>query len=204
MTYVQPWHTGLVVRTEVVSVDDTFLALDVGFVVDRVLRALTGNIEDTLVEGYIRAATELAEDHTHLIIRPTRFKQIMSGVPAGYIEIARKPVRSIYAFEYYGADNSLAAYGGSPPTWIFNPGSAEQAARLEYGIGEAWPTPIERSDAVAITYDAGYAAAADIPWKFRIGIGALVGELYKNPDLSNDQGQAANLINMDHFFPRHY
>jgi hypothetical protein len=204
MTYVRPWDYGLVVRTDVVSVDEDFLVLDPTFVAERVIRALTKGLEDELIAGYIRAATEIAEDHAHIEIVPKRLKQSMSGLPSGRIELRRSPVRSIYAFEYYDGDSALQAYGGSPPTYIFNAGSAQQKATLETGIGEMWPTTVERSDAVVITYDVGYLTAASVPQKFKTGIAALAGELYKNPDLSNDQGQAANLINLDNFFPRHY
>lgn len=204
MTYVAPWDAGIVVHTEVVSVDQDFLAMPIEYVAERVLRVKNGGCEDDLIANYIRTATEIGEDHGHIIIRPTRLRQLMSALPSGYFELRRTPVRSVFDFEYYDGDNALQPYGGSPPTWILTAGSLEQKARLMYGPGESWPVTADRADAVAVTYDAGYETPGDIPHKFRTGIAAIVGELYKNPDLSNDQGQVANLINLSHFFPRHY
>lgn len=196
------WSAGLNVRTELVSVDEAFLALDVGFVVDRVLRAFTGNVEDTLVEGYIRAATEIAEHKMQVSIRPQRLALVTDGVPAlGIYELPGGPVREVISYDYYDGANALQTLAGSPAPWLFVQG---QPATLQALYGASWATVVRRPDAVRITYDTGYATAAAIPWKYRIGIGALVGELYKNPDLSNDQGQIANLINLDHFFPRQW
>jgi hypothetical protein len=196
------WSAGLNVRTELVSVDAAFLALDPTFVTERVLRAFTGCVEEELVAGYIRAATEIAEYKMQVSIRPQRLALVTNGVPAlGVYELPGGPVRDVISYDYYDAANALQTLGGSPAPWLFVQG---QPGTLQALHGASWPTVVGRPDAVRIVYDTGYAASADIPWKLRIGLGALVGELYKNPDLSNDQGQIANLINLDHFFPRQW
>ena len=197
MIWTPPWHHGLTLQHELVSVTENFLALSVSYVTEKVLRAFTDGHEDDLVANLIRAATEIAEDHMHRAVRPSVRRLYLSGFPTSYLELT-PPVLGVDTVQYYDGDNTIQNYGGSPPSWTL------VGFRLEPGVGEVWPATADRAGAVVVTYQAGYASREDIPWKIRHGIAVLVGELYKNPDLSNDAGQVPNLVNLDHFFPRHY
>lgn len=198
MTWTAPWHAGLTLQTELLSVTANFLAVDVRYVADRVIRAFTDGEEDDHIANLIRTATEIAEDHSHRAIRPSVRRLLMTGFPSSYVELPYPPVIEVQSVEYYDGDNQLQDYGGSPPSWILS------GFRLEPGVGLSWPSTTARAGAVVITYRAGYETKSQVPWKVKQGIAVLAGELYKNPDLSNADGQVANLINLDHFFPRHY
>lgn len=201
-TPASAWDRGITWRNELVEVSPSnFLALDVSFVSDKVVRAVTDGHEDDLIASYIRTATEMCEAYTFKSVRPQRRQQIMSGFPAGPVEIQYGPVREIVSVEYYDGDNALQAYGGSPPSYVLVPGTRPT---LELGVGESWPSTATRAGAVVITYDAGYERAQDIPHLIRTGIGIVVAELYKNPDLSNADSQAANLLNLDFFWKRRW
>jgi hypothetical protein len=222
------WDKGLRWRTEFVSLIDIqqpFYAVTVDFVTEKVLRALTDGHEDDLVQNYIEAATEMCEAYTDKSVRPQQRRQIMSGFPAGrVIQLQRGPVHSIRSVDYYDAANQPQNFGGilvpipvgaplpAPPPpippepppvppYVFVPGSRPT---LQLQVGASWPATAVREDAVVITYWAGYENAADIPMLIRTGIAHVVGELYKNPDLSNADDQVPNLLNLDYYWQRRW
>ncbi len=200
-TTVRAWSDGIAYRTTVVSVDESFLALPVVYVAEKIIRAKTDGYDDDLIESYIRAATELAEHETQTTIRPTRLGLITSGMPWSHFELGR-PVRDVVSIDYYDGDDALQTMSGSPAPWVLVPSGPDSPALLYPSAGASWPSVYGRPDAVTVTYDAGYTRAQDIPSMLRIGIGMVAAELYKNPDLSNDMGMVSNILNRASFFIR--
>jgi len=199
-----PWDTGVLWRTDVVSADAEFLAIDVPFMRDRVLRAYTGNVEDLLIEHYIKAATAFGERLRGEHITPKVMTLTIDGFPSGAIEIAEGPVRSVSSVAYVDANGDAQEYGGSPPSWVFQAGGRHRRARLSLGYGESWPTAQSVGDAVVVTFAVGYETAEDVPADIKQAIAVTAGEFYKNPDLSNADGQQANVLTMEHFWPRRW
>ena len=200
-TTVRAWSDGISYRTTVVSVDETFLALPVVYVAEKIIRAKTDGYDDDLIETYIRAATELAEHETQTTIRPTRLSLITSGMPSSHFELGR-PLREMVSVDYYDGDDAVQTLSGSPAPWVLVPSGVDSPALLYPAAGASWPSVYDRPDAVTVTYDAGYATAQSIPQMLRIGIGMVAAELYKNPDLSNDMGMVSNILNRSAFFVR--
>lgn len=198
------WDHGVRWKTELVSTTAGFLALDVDFVIQKVLRAVTDVNETELIEGYIRAATQICKRCTDESVNPERLNLILDRFPARQIELQSPPVRSIVSIEYYDSENVLQAYGGSPPSWIFVTGGRHGKPTVQPGVGQTWPATAVRPDAVTVTYDVGYVKRDQIPPLYSTGIALVVGELYKNPDLSNADGQTENLLGLSHFFPRRW
>jgi uncharacterized phiE125 gp8 family phage protein len=197
----RPWDEGIRWQTEgdAAVTSPPWQAVSVKFVTEKILRALTGGYEDDLIAGYIETATDVCEAYTDQSVRPQRRRQVMSGFPAGRVELQRGPVRAMVAVTYYDPANveqllpesAYVLIGGKRPT-------------LEPAVGTTWPATATRGDAVAIKFDAGYEVPEDVPAMIRTGIGAFVGELYKNPDLSNADAQVANTLNLDYFWKRHW
>ncbi len=200
-TTVRSWDDGIAYRHTVVSVDETFLALPVVYVAEKIIRTKTDGYDDDLIESYIRAATELAEHETQTTIRPSRLGLITSGMPWGGFELGR-PVREMVSIDYYDGDDAVQTLSGSPAPWILVPSGVDSPALLYPAAGASWPSAYTRPDAVTVTYDAGYALAQDIPQMLRIGIGLIAAELYKNPDLSNDMGMVSNILHRSSFLVR--
>lgn len=200
---VRLWHDGLTARTVVVSVDTAFLALPVVFVAEKIIRVKNEGYEDDLIESYIRAATELCEHETQTWVRPVRLGLITSGTPWGGFELGR-PVRDVVSIDYYDGDQAVQTLSGSPAPWVLVPSGPHSPAVLHPATGASWPSVSTRQDAVTVTYDAGYATPEEIPAMLKTGIGLVAAELYKNPDLSNDLGMAANVLNLSRFWPRRW
>ncbi len=204
--WVPPWDDGIRYRTELVSVDEDFLALSVPFVADRILRAKTDSVEYDLIETYIRAATELCEQETQSYVRPVTLRQYMSGFPSGPIRLEGTPLLDFLSISSYDANGVLQEYDvGSPHTYVVTPSGVNGRATVQLGSGQAWPTlSLTREDAVVLEYTAGYADADSVPQLLKTGIGLVVAELYKNPDLSNDLGQVGNTLTLGRFWPRRF
>lgn len=204
--WVPPWDTGIRYRTELVAVDADFLALPVTFVAERIVRSKNASAEDDLIETYIRAATELCEQETQSYVRPVTLRQHLSGFPVGPIRLEGAPLLDFLSVSYYDAAGVLQVYDtSSPHTYVVTPSGVSGHATVQAGTGQAWPTlSVTREDAVVLDYTAGYPTAEAIPQLLKTGIGLVVAELYKNPDLSNDLGQMANTLALSRFWPRRF
>ncbi len=199
-----PWDSGITWKTDRVITDPSFLAVDVRFISDRVLRAFTSGTEDVLIEGYIAAAMDLYEEETGHSLWPQTITFTASGFPSGPFQLPFGPIRSVESISYYDDTHTAQDYGGSPPSWVFSSGGRYSTPTLEFGLNESWPTAGTRQDAVTVTYSAGYTDPDDVPALVKNGIAAVVGEMYKNPDLSNEAGQIANVLNLDRFWRKRY
>lgn len=186
--------------TERTITDRTFRAIDVPFVTQLVLRAFTGNAEYQLIDTYIAAAQDLYEAETNESLWPQTIVRTASAFPCGAFELPHSPVVSVSSVAYYDSSNAAQAYGGSPPSWVFISGGETGRSVVQVGASELWPSTYDRLDAVSVTYTAGYSDPEDVPARIKVGLAVAVGELYKNPDLSNDMGQQENTFKLRHFF----
>lgn len=201
--WVAPWDHGLRWRVTEVSRDEQFLALRLDFVRDLVLRSATGNVEDELIEHYIRAATAFGERQTGRHISPKTLQMQLDAFPSGAIEFADGPIRSIESVSYLDSDGVSTVYDDvSPHTWVFVPGGVARRSVLRHAYGDTWPSALGQPGAVTVNFTVGYESATDIPHDIRQAIAVTVGEFYKSPDLSNADDMAANVLGLEHFWPR--
>ena len=201
---VAPWASGLSWRTDIVSTDQNFLAIDVPFMRDRVLRAYTEGVEDGLIEHYIKAATAFGERLRGEHITPKVMTLTLDAFPSGPIEFTDGPVLSVASVGYTDGNGDSQIYGGSPPSWVFQSGGRSRRGRISLGYGESWPTAQAVGDAVVVTFSVGYETPEDVPADIKQAIAVTAGEFYKNPDLSNSDGQAANVLTIERFWPRRW
>lgn len=210
---LKPWDTGIEWRTDLVSSNDNFLAWDIEFIAQKVLRAPAEGHEDDLIRGYIQTATRFVAHECSENIWPEAHRMLLSGFPVAsyasaglsspYIQFPVAPVREISSVVYIDGEGEQSLTS-SPPDWIFLPAGLRQRARLYPAAGASWPATSTRPDAVTITYEVGYERGEDIPHLLRQAIALVAGELYKNPDLSNADGQVANTLALSRFLPRRW
>lgn len=200
-----PWDQGITWRTEIVSAVSGFLSLDVDFVTNKVLRARSNDTEEDLITSYIQAAEELYEHETGYSLAPKRLAMHLSGAPSGgWIELQSPPVRGVVSISYYDGDGVSQEYDGSPHEWSLVTGGRYSVPMVQLGVSQQWPTLQDRRDALTVTYDVGYLTPAEVPAMVKTGLALVVGELYKNPDLSNADGQVANLLKLERFWKKRY
>lgn len=196
------WDAGIRWSTQVAQRDPDFYAipLDLAKSVCNIVRP----DQDVLLYHYIKAATAFGERLRGEHIEPKTMTMTLSGFPVGGIEFSDVPVREIVSVDYVDGDGTTQAYGGSPPEWVFLPAGRDSRARLLRIPGGEWPATYAQDNSVVVTFTVGYETDADVPAELAQAIAVTVGEFYKSPDLSNGDESQANVLNVAHFWPRHW
>lgn len=180
-----PWDDGITwFSRRIVEPDD--LPMDVSYLYDQFLRGGDLSSEFESVEAMLRAATQAAEDDTQRALMPQTWQMVLSGFPAsGRIVLERPPFIEVVSLSYYETDGTSSELVVSPAEFQIAPSGAYSKAVLTPLDGQSWPSAGTRSDAVTITYRAGYEDTADqVLQLINAGIGLMVGEMYKLRSLS--------------------
>jgi uncharacterized phiE125 gp8 family phage protein len=141
------------------------------------------DVEDSLVEGWIRAAAQYFEHQTGRAIMRSTFEYWLDYFPVQTrIELPRPPLQSVLSVQYISEDGTRISYGdgASPETvsWraVYPQGDYAPRGWIEPIYGAVWPTVRTQTDAVIIRYEAGYAAAeADVPDLIKVALLKHVG-----------------------------
>lgn len=136
---------------------------------------VTHTSEDTLIEGYIAAATAYVEKQISLSLM-TRTYALTLDEFADTIELPRGPVQSVTSVEYVDEDGATATVDAetytvdlsSKPQWI--------VLNSDY----SWPAVMTGVNMVTITYVAGADALPDDLTDVKHAILLLIGHWYMN------------------------
>jgi uncharacterized phiE125 gp8 family phage protein len=132
--------------------------------------------EDDLLNSLIKAARLHAERVTGRALVTQTQKLTLDYFPEWGIELPNPPLQSVTSVVYWDLNETqqtLAAANYKVVT-ATTPGFVEPA------YGEVWPSTLEISGAVEITFVAGYGAAAAVPDDLKAAIKLLVGHWYRN------------------------
>ena len=146
--------------------------------------------DDLLITSLISAARQAAETLTGRQIVTARWKLILDcfpgpslmGVPAGLpfslpghaVLLPKCPVQSVFAIQYLDMSSSTQIM----PSTDYTVDIACEPARITPVFGKIWPICLPQIGAVAITFDAGFGAAAAVPEGLKSWIKLRVGSLY--------------------------
>lgn len=134
--------------------------------------------EDDLITGLISAAREWCEQRCGVAFMQRTLLYTLPKFPADdYIELPMAVAGdfSLTSFMYWNADGVYGAVAAISYT-----DDVAQPIRLGLKPGSQWPSTYGRSDSVQITYQAGWANAADVPARAKQAIKLLVGHWYAN------------------------
>ena len=186
-TILSPWDYGVRWFSRR-TVAPTEYPITVEYFTNRVLKSANGNEEDALIEAYIIAATEMAEDWTQRALMPQTWEMVLDGFPAsGVIALERPPLIGYPTLTYYDEDGDEQAMDGSPVIVDVSSSGKYAKARIRPLDGEEWPATYGRLDAVTVTYEAGFSDQSDPELqKIAAGIGLKVLELYDVVDKKID------------------
>lgn len=201
MTWVRAWDEGVRWFSRR-TVEPTTLPFNLGFLRDRVLRTANGDVEDDVIEAYLRAAIQAAEQDTRRALELQTWELVLSGFPWGAIELPRPPLLAVTSVAYYDDDEAEQTLTASPAQYLTVPSGRYTRAKLTPLVGETWPTTPARLDAVTITYEAGFADPRDGEYQLiKSGIGLMVDELYKQRSLSvQEPNNTAARLQLDRFW----
>lgn len=132
------------------------------------------NDEDTIIQGFITAAREHAEQVTKRSIMPQTWEVVLDAFPESDIELLYPVVNAVESVKYIdlnGAQQTMSAFDyyldkDSEPGWVI------------LGTDKEWPETQEVANAVRVRYTAGYANAAAVPASIRTWLLLAVEHLY--------------------------
>jgi uncharacterized phiE125 gp8 family phage protein len=136
--------------------------------------------EDTLISGLIAAATAWLDGPTGVLGRCLINQAWRASYdycfPSWRIPLPLAPLVSVTSITYVDAQGATQTVASVDYQVLDGPAGAVQPA-----YGKAWPSPRSQARACAITFTAGYgAAAAAVPAPLIVAAKLLVGHLYMN------------------------
>lgn len=147
---------------------------------------VTHDSDDNYIDALIAAAQESAQQYTGRQIMVATWKLFLDCF-TDVISITKLPVNEITTIQYYDENNELKTLETTQYKKELTsiPATIEKADNVA-----AWPSTYNKTNAVIITFKAGYLTAAEVPADIKHAIKLTVGNLYdyrdnlqKRPDL---------------------
>jgi uncharacterized phiE125 gp8 family phage protein len=142
---------------------------------------------DDEIDRKLAVATEEVEEECRLQLLNATWKLILDRFPAsddcgpGEILIEKCPVSSITSVTYVATDGTLTTLAGAN----YRTDLAGFPARIQPAFGLAWPATRDVSNAVTVTFVAGYGAlATSVPARAKQAVLCRARELFEGCDES--------------------
>lgn len=131
--------------------------------------------DDSLIESCIHAAAAFVEKRMQGALMAQTWEAQLIDFKST-IELKKSNITDITAVKYYNLSNVDTTVNSSD----YQKDLASVPARLIFNTGYAWPSVYDRFDAVRVTFSAGYASAAAVPYDLRMALKLLVTHFYEN------------------------
>ena len=131
--------------------------------------------DDDLITALIKIARQTAEKYCRRLLY-TQTQVMRLDYFYNLMEINRTPIQSISSIKYYDSDNTLQTLS----TDYYDVDVKSSPARITLKYGATYPTIKERTNAIEITFVAGWQTVAAIPENIISGMYLLIGHLYEN------------------------
>jgi uncharacterized phiE125 gp8 family phage protein len=137
--------------------------------------------EDTLLQGYITAARQQAENQTKRALIPTSFEILYDGFYSSVIELPRAaPLSTSTAADLVITYRKTTGDTTTLDSTYYTVESRTEPASIRLNYGSQWPTNVQTSEgALSIAYKSGYTTAT-CPESVKTWIKIRVGELYNH------------------------
>lgn len=129
--------------------------------------------DDAYISALISAARESAEQYLHRALITQTLKMSLDAFPA-VIRLPRSPVQSITSIQYVDDAGETQTLDASD----YRLDKESIVARIEPAYGETWPTTRPVSNAVTVTFVAGYGAASAVPAPVKQAMKLHIGTYY--------------------------
>lgn len=136
--------------------------------------------DDTLIDSLVTAARVHVENITRRQLITATWVESFDCFPDNRycpIYLSKPPLASVSSIEYVDTDGNTTTWSSSN----YRVDTASQPGRITPAYNEDWPTDVrDVTNAVSITYVAGYGSATDVPGPIRSAILLLVAHWYEN------------------------
>lgn len=129
---------------------------------------ISHDVEDTLLESWIKSGRELAEDFHGYSYLTQVYELTFDCFPECTFELPRSPVQSVAWIRYYDSYNNEWTF--SPANYVVDLDNCP--ARIALAFGVSWPgTTLRPINGVKIRYTAGFGSSASaVPEKVKDAI----------------------------------
>ena len=140
--------------------------------------------QDDLISAQIRAATAWLDGWSGILGRAliTQTWRQEFGRFADHLPLPLAPVTAIDSVSYFDGDNVQQTLD----TGVYDLFADARGAYVSLRPGQSWPVTFRRTDAVSITFTAGFGAATDVPDPIRQAILLIVQRLFDGADTEID------------------
>lgn len=114
------------------------------------------NASDAIISSFITAAREYAETFTRRALITQTWKLYLDEFPK-VIRLTRSPVQSVTSIEYEDVNGNTQTAATSD----YRVDTNSEPARITEADGESWPLENHVTNAVIVTFDAGYGDGPD-------------------------------------------
>jgi len=135
------------------------------------LRATTTD-EDALIQGWIAAARERAEDITHRRFITQTWDLVLDGFPSQF-EMPNAPLVSVTSVKYLDEDDVEQTLASS----AYQVDAVNQPGRILPAVNGEWPDTSEKINAVTVRFVCGYGLAAAVPFAIKAAMLLMIGHL---------------------------
>lgn len=139
--------------------------------------------DDELLSEYINAAVSHLDGHAGIMGRAVMPQAVVQRMPDfSCLTLPYGKATSITAVNYYDTDGVMQAVPAAQYTLLNNAGGSY----VHFIDAANIPSAFVRPDAVAVTYQAGYASAAAVPSAIKLAIVMMCSEWYENRTGTNE------------------
>jgi uncharacterized phiE125 gp8 family phage protein len=139
---------------------------------------LDDTAEDSLVNGYISAATDAIGEMSGRVMGEETWAASYAAI-SGDLVLPKSPIRAVSSITYFDTEN-VQRSAEITDFYLF---LGEDYATLRPKPGKNWPSTSIREDAITITFTAGYTVA---PPALVSAILLMIGHLYENRAATGD------------------
>ena len=143
--------------------------------------------DDDLLDAWIVEAREQCEAVLDQALITQTVKVYLDEFPAWELYVPRSPLQSVTSIVYVATDGTSTTLSSS----LYRVDAKSRPGRITPAYGEVWPTVRDQTNAITITYVAGYgAAASSVPAAIKQAMRLSIGTWYRHRD-EIEQGQMA-------------
>ena len=146
---------------------------------------ITHSDEDTYIEAITLAASEWCEEFQRRVYVQREIVDYLDEFPT-IIRPSKSPLVSVTTLKYYDTDGNLQTLDAAN----YRVDITTEPGRITEAYNCAWTEIRDMTNAIVLTYQAGYAARANIPEEIKHAVKLMVGHLYENRE-------AATPLNID-------
>jgi uncharacterized phiE125 gp8 family phage protein len=144
---------------------------------------IDGNDEDSILENFLAGVVENVEAYLGRALITRTYKLFLDEWNSKEIELPRPPLISVSSIVTIDEDDKETEYDSSKYYAV----TSSIPGRVLIKQGYATPLNTERkASGYAITYNAGYGEASDIPYEIKVGIMQWVTMIYENRSMTEN------------------